>query len=192
MIGTIHAPHRLASVHEPVPVLEIGAVLGEEVGPGVPVLARGAGTPVVDERALELVATVLAHRVLLRAEMIAQVADQIHEDEAVRKPPRAAVANEAIVVAPGDDRLQRHGASLLQHREVRARERRPRGGVDSITRFVVTCFVRGAPSSWSLTTSSAPPRPPGAFVAAAALGAVDRAGEERTDAVQVARVDALA
>jgi hypothetical protein len=48
--------HRLAAVHQAVPVLEVGAVLGEEVGPRVPVLARGARAPVVDEGTLELVA----------------------------------------------------------------------------------------------------------------------------------------
>src|SRR5689334_16205521 len=49
------AAHRFAAVHHAVPVLEVDAVLGEEVRPGVPVLARGARPPVRDERLLELV-----------------------------------------------------------------------------------------------------------------------------------------
>src|SRR5207249_11246349 len=52
---------RLAPVHEAVPVLEVRAVLGEEVGPGVPVLADGAGAPVDAERVLQLRAAERTH-----------------------------------------------------------------------------------------------------------------------------------
>src|SRR4030095_13680734 len=52
---------RLATRHRAIVVLEVGAVLGEEVGPGIPVLADGASAPVPAERGLQLVTIDLRH-----------------------------------------------------------------------------------------------------------------------------------
>src|SRR5438094_512031 len=53
--------HRLAAAHPAVDVLEVPAVLGEEVGPGVPVLSHRAGAPVGAEGLLQLRAVELRH-----------------------------------------------------------------------------------------------------------------------------------
>src|SRR5437867_1523465 len=53
--------HRLAATHAAVEVLEVPAVLGEEVGPGVPVLSHRAGAPVGAEGLLQLRAVELRH-----------------------------------------------------------------------------------------------------------------------------------
>src|SRR6266702_1890965 len=52
------------------------------------------------------------------AQMTAQVADEVGDDLTVREAPAAVDALEAIVIAPGDDRLERQVGAGLRHREV--------------------------------------------------------------------------
>src|SRR5207245_10651910 len=59
--------HRLPSPHRPVEMLDVDAVLGEEIGPRVPVLTDGAGAPVHAEGLLELLVTECAHTRLLQS-----------------------------------------------------------------------------------------------------------------------------
>ena len=79
--------------------------------------------------------------------MLADVADQVDEEAPLGEPPVRSLAHEPVVVATGDDGLQgkrRHG---LEHGEVRPARRRPRVLVDLDDQLVVTCLVRGVPSS---------------------------------------------
>src|SRR5262249_43557116 len=52
-------------VHRAEHVLDVLRVLGEEIGPGIPVLADGARAPVADERLLELGGGEVRHATLL-------------------------------------------------------------------------------------------------------------------------------
>ena len=79
-------------------------------------------------------------------EVLAQVADEVDEEATLREPPAPVVALEGVVVAAGDDRLQRRRAHLLQHEVGGARGRWPALVVDVEHEFVTRCLVRGEPS----------------------------------------------
>src|SRR6185369_3215540 len=64
------------------------------------------------------------------SEVIMQITDEVHVDEAVGEAPAPVVARERVVVATGDDGLQRNGRRLLEYGEVRACRRGAAGGVD--------------------------------------------------------------
>ena len=71
-----------------------------------------------------------ARGVILRArpagaEVAAQVAEQVRQDEAVCEAPGAIRARECVVVTADDDRLQREVGPCLEDGEVRARRRGP-------------------------------------------------------------------
>ena len=87
--------------------------------------------------------------------MVADVTDHVDEREvAVAKPPLAVDAFESVVVATGDDGLQRKLVGLLQHRVVIPRKREvppaaTRGAgvlIDLDDRIGRHILVRGVPS----------------------------------------------
>jgi hypothetical protein len=78
--------------------------------------------------------------------VVADVAEKVGLDSPLDEVPVTVVAFEAIVVAAADDGLRRHVREYLKRGEVGARGRGVGRLVDSMTRLVVMCLVRGVPS----------------------------------------------
>src|SRR5207248_2084985 len=121
-------------------------------------------------------------------EVVAQVAHQVGVDDALDEVPDAVGAGEAVVVATGQDRLQREARPGLEDGEVAARRRRPAVGRD--VDGEVRDDVLGAGDA--VVQDDAVVRPADLGRARQRLGPVARAprgpGEQVGHAVEVARV----
>src|SRR5437660_6690864 len=120
--------------------------------------------------------------------MTAQVADEVGDDLTVGEAPAAVDALEAIVVAPGDDRLEREVGAGLQHGEIRTR-RRGRTVTADLDRDVADHMLRARSAVVEDHAVVAPPhlfRSPQRSTAPG--GAPRGVGEERGQAVEITAV----
>ena len=117
------------------------------VGPEVAVQVGRAGE--VDAHA-RYVTGLVQLRDERRVEMLADVPDVFEQHVPFDEVPRAVGAGELVVVAAGDDGLQRQIRRRLEHDERGTRVAAvPCSSSMSTITLVVRCRVRSVPSSWT-------------------------------------------